>query len=167
MASTHYRKAFKSAYLASADITEPSVFTISHVTLESDRNKRSDSLFNTAHFVEKELRASQLMKPMVLNVGHCEKLAKHAGSKFIEDWSNIVVTIDVDPNVRFGRDTVEGLRFEIGSTLATDEQISKISKLVADKDADLDGLLRWAGASEMARFPGAKVNEAIRMLESK
>jgi hypothetical protein len=32
------------------------------------------------------------------------------GSAFIEDWNNIPITVYVDSNVRFGRDTVEGLR---------------------------------------------------------
>ena len=33
-----------------------------------------------------------------------------ADSHYIDDWNDIKVSIYVDPNVRFGRDTVEGLR---------------------------------------------------------
>ena len=32
------------------------------------------------------------------------------GSSFIDDWNGVNVTVYVDSNVRFGRDTVEGLR---------------------------------------------------------
>ena len=52
---THYRKAFDSPYLSSADIVEPTVLTVSHVKLEADRTKKTKDLFNTAYFVEKEI----------------------------------------------------------------------------------------------------------------
>jgi len=32
------------------------------------------------------------------------------GSPYVEDWNNVAVMIYVDHSVRFGRDTVEGLR---------------------------------------------------------
>ncbi|MCS6087145.1 hypothetical protein P4G11_20365 [Klebsiella pneumoniae] len=37
---THYRKAFDSPYLSSADIVEPTVLTIARATLESDKTKK-------------------------------------------------------------------------------------------------------------------------------
>ena len=37
---THYRKAFDSPYLSSADIVEPTVLTIQRVTLEKDHTKK-------------------------------------------------------------------------------------------------------------------------------
>ena len=39
MDKTHYRKAFNSPYLSSADIVEPTDLTISHVRLEPDKTK--------------------------------------------------------------------------------------------------------------------------------
>ena len=51
---THFRKAFDSPYLSSADMVGPIALTISHVTLEADRTKQSQNHFNTAHFVERE-----------------------------------------------------------------------------------------------------------------
>lgn len=36
---THYRKAFDSPYLSSADIVEPTVLTIARATLENDKTK--------------------------------------------------------------------------------------------------------------------------------
>ena len=107
---THYRKAFNSPYLSSADIVEPIVLTIKCVRLEKDRTKKTKDEFNTAYFTAAELRPGEALKPMILNA-HNSKIVKNmTDSAFIEDWNNVPVTIYVDSNVRFGRDTVEGLR---------------------------------------------------------
>lgn len=107
---THYRKAFNSPYLSSADIVEPTTLTISKVELLPDKTKKTKDIFNTAFFTEKELRPGEELKPMILNAGNSRTMKKLTGSAFIEDWRNVSVTVYVDSNVRFGRDTVEGLR---------------------------------------------------------
>ena len=107
---THYRKAFDSPYLSSADIVEPIVLTISKVTLEKDRTKKTQDMFNTAWFAEKELRAGEKLKPMILNASNSKMVRQLAGSPYIDDWQNLRVTVYVDHNVRFGKETVEGLR---------------------------------------------------------
>lgn len=108
---THYRKAFNSPYLSSADIVGPTVLTVSHVVLAADQTKKTKDSFNTAYFSEKELRPGEKLKPMILNAHNSKILRDLAGgSHFLEDWKNVPVTIYVDSNVRFGRDTVEGLR---------------------------------------------------------
>lgn len=107
---THYRKAFDSPYLSSADIVDPTVLTVSHVTLEKDRTKKTQDLFNTAHFAERELRPGEKLKPMILNTSNSKTMKALSGSPFIDDWKSIKVTVYVDHNVRFGRETVEGLR---------------------------------------------------------
>ncbi len=107
---THYRKAFNSPYLSSADIVEPTVLTIARVELESDKSKKTKDVFNTAYFTEKEIRQGETLKPMILNAVNSRTLKALAESPFIDDWKNIPVTVYVDHNVRFGRDTVEGLR---------------------------------------------------------
>lgn len=107
---THYRKAFNSPYLSSADIVGPTVLTISKVTLEQDRTKKTKDFFNTAHFAEKFIRDGEPLKPMILNATNSKILRDLTGSHFIEDWANLAVTIYVDTNVRFGRETMEGLR---------------------------------------------------------
>jgi len=107
---THYRKAFDSPYLSSADIVEPTVLTVSHVTLEGDKTKKTKDLFNTAHFIEKEIRAGEKLKPMILNASNSKTMKALTGSPFIDDWKQIKITVYVDHNVRFGRETVEGLR---------------------------------------------------------
>jgi len=110
MEKTHYRKAFNSPYLSSADIVGPTILTISRVTLQGDQTKKTKDSFNTAFFVEKELRKGEALKPMILNAHNSKILKDLTGSHFLEDWQNVAVTIYVDANVRFGRETVEGLR---------------------------------------------------------
>ena len=107
---THYRKAFNSPYLSSADIVEPTVLQISHVKLEKDKTNKTKDSFNTAYFTEKEIRPGENLKPMILNATNSRTMKALANSPYIDDWNNILVTVYVDPNIRFGRDTVEGLR---------------------------------------------------------
>lgn len=107
---THYRKAFDSPYLSSADIVEPTTLTISHVNLLPDKTKKTKDLFNTAFFVEKEIRKGETLKPMILNATNSKTVKKLTGTPFIDDWKNIKVTVYVDHNVRFGKETLDGLR---------------------------------------------------------
>jgi hypothetical protein len=107
---THYRKAFDSPYLSSADLVEPTVLTIKHVRLEPDKTKKTKDLFNTAHFVEKELRPGEKLKPMILNATNSKTIKGLTGSAFIDDWNGVAVTVYVDPQVRFGKEVMEGLR---------------------------------------------------------
>jgi len=143
---THYRKAFDSPYLSSADIVEPTVLTISHVTLELDRTKKTKDLFNTAHFVEKELRPGEKLKPMILNASNSKTIKSLTNSAFIDDWQNVRVTVYVDPSVRFGRELVEGLRISPKApakrTLTpTMAQAWKNAKAAYKRDGNLDQVL--------------------------
>ena len=107
---THYRKAFNSPYLSSADIVEPTILTILRVALEPDKTKKTKDSFNTAYFMEKELRPGEELKPMVLNATNSRTMKELTGTPYIDDWQNVPVTIYVDSGVRFGPNTVEGLR---------------------------------------------------------
>jgi len=107
---THYRKAFNSPYLSSADIVEPTVLTITQVVLEQDKTKKTKDFFNTAYFAQKEIRKGEPLKPMILNAHNSKVMKQRTQQSFLEDWNNVDVIIYVDSNVRFGRDTVEGLR---------------------------------------------------------
>lgn len=107
---THYRKAFDSPYLSSADIVEPTVLTVQRVVLEADKTKKTKDLFNTAYFVEKEIRAGEKLKPMILNATNSKTMKALTGTPFIDDWRNVAITVYVDGAVRFGKETVEGLR---------------------------------------------------------
>jgi hypothetical protein len=126
---THYRKAFNSPYLSSADIVEPTQLVISCVRLEKDRTKKTKDDFNTAYFTAKELRPGEILKPMILNATNSKMLTKLTGSPWIEDWQNVPVTVYVDPSVKFGRETVEGLRIVKGKALADKETRIEIKRL--------------------------------------
>jgi len=106
----HYRKAFDSPYLSSADIVEPIVLTVDHVSLEPDKTKKTKDVFNTAYFVEKEIRPGEKLKPMILNAGNSKIMRMLADSSYINDWNNIQVMIYVEHGVKFGRETTDGLR---------------------------------------------------------
>ena len=140
---THYRKAFDSPYLSSADIVDPVVLTIKRVTLEQDRTKKTRDEFNTAWFVERELRPGEPLKPMILNATNSKMLAKLTGSKWIDDWQNVPITVYVDAQVRFGKETVEGLRIE----KATERPRSAPQDLIEGGEAaaklGTDGLRKW------------------------
>jgi len=142
---THYRKAFNSPYLSSADIVGPTVLKVSHVKLEIDKTKKTKDMFNTAYFTEKFLRQGEALKPMILNAHNSRTMRELTGSHFIDDWNNIEVTVYVDHNVRFGKDTVEGLRISPESprsqiqALTPDLQIMwKNAKAAYARDGNLD-----------------------------
>ena len=107
---THYRKAFNSPYLSSADIVEPVVLTIKQVMLAGDQTKKTKDMFNTAHFVEAEIRQGEKLKPMILNATNSRTMKDLTGSAFIDDWAGCKVTIYVDNHVRMMGETVDGLR---------------------------------------------------------
>lgn len=120
---THYRKAFNSPYLSSADIVGPTILTIKEVRLEIDKTKKTKDLFNTAYFVEDQLRPGEKLKPMILNAHNSGVMRSLTGSHYIEDWQSIQVTVYVNPNVKFGRDTVEGLRISPEAPRATKQEL--------------------------------------------
>ena len=152
---THYRKAFDSPYLASADIVEPTVLTVAYVALEKDRTKKTKDEFNTAHFVEKEIRPGEKLKPMILNATNSKTMKGLTGSAFIDDWQNVRITVYVDPNVRFAKETVEGLRISpqppaAGKKSLTPEMTKAWAnaKAAYQRDGSLDAVLARAEMSE-------------------
>lgn len=153
---THYRKAFDSPYLSSADIVEATVLTVHYVALEQDRTKKTKDFFNTAHFVEKEIRKGEALKPMILNASNSKTMKALTGSAFIDDWQNVAVTIYVDHNVRFGKETVEGLRI---SPYAPEKQKPELTP---------ENAKAWANAKSAYKRDGnlEKVLERVDMSEA-
>jgi hypothetical protein len=150
---THYRKAFDSPYLSSADIVEPTTLTIKRVTLEKDRTKKSKELFNTAWFVEKELRPGEILKPMILNATNSKTVKALTGSPYIEDWNDVRVTVYVDKNVKFGNEILEGLRISPkppGRKQITPEQTKawESAKAAYMRDGNLEAVLARVDISE-------------------
>ncbi len=154
---THYRRAFDSPYLSSADIVEPTVLTVRFVTLEADRTKKTKDLFNTAHFAEKELRPGEPLKPMILNAGNSKTMKALTNSPFIEDWKDVRITVYVDHNVRFGKESVEGLRIsphqpEKKQLTPADAKAWGHAKTAYTRDGNLDKVLAKVSMSEEHRL---------------
>ncbi len=154
---THYRKAFNSPYLSSQDIVEPTILTITRVTLEPDQTKKTKDYFNTAHFSEKELRPGEALKPMILNATNSRSRDDMVGSLYIDAWKNTPVTIYVDPIVRCGRDSVEGLRIST-------ESPKKKSELLPDTPAWNRAIASYREFGNLdAVLPHVTITEANRV----
>ena len=150
---THFRKAFDSPYLSSADIVEHTVLTIARVSLDADKTKKTKDVFNTAYFVERELRPGEKLKPMILNATNSKTLRSLTGSPFIEDWKNVKVTIYVDHNVKFGKEILEGLRISpTAPVVAWLEPKNKAkwenAKVAFIRDGNLDAVLARVSMTE-------------------
>lgn len=162
---THYRKAFNSPYLSSADITEPTRLTIARVALEKDKTKKTKEDFNTAYFAEHELRPGEKLKPMILNATNSKQVAAIAGSAYIDDWVNVSITVYVDPAVKFGKDVVEGLRIMRAKPRRelTPESARAWANAVAalKRDGNLDAVLAHMDVSDANRSLIAAQAEGI------
>lgn len=110
---THYRKVFKSDHLGVADLEEymedgkDLIFTIKEVKQEIGvRVAGTKGDHNIAYFKED-------IKPLVLNATN-SKIVKsfNNNSPFVEDWGNTLVELYIEPNIKFGKDTVEGVRIK-------------------------------------------------------
>jgi hypothetical protein len=103
---THWKKAFKSDYLSSSDIDDKDlILTISKVVYQECVTQSGKKFCNVAHFKEANV------KPMILNVGNSKIVKKFSGNKVhLEEWVNIPIRVYVKADVKFGSDTVEGLR---------------------------------------------------------
>lgn len=151
-AKTHFRKAFNSPYLSSADIVEPTALTVARVTLEKDKTKKTKDLFNTAWFVEREIRPGEPLKPMILNATNSKTMKGLTGSAFLEDWVGVRVTVYVEPNVKFGSQLMDGLRIspaaptrkKIGPQTA---QAWQNAKTAYKRDGNLESVLQRADIS--------------------
>lgn len=115
----HYRKVFKSDHLSTFDLEdfiEEGIlleFTISEVKQyeKTDDGKGGISVAgktisaNIAYFKEG-------IKPMVLNATNSAILAKRTGSSFVDDWKDVKVELYILKNIRFGKETVDGIRIK-------------------------------------------------------
>lgn len=150
---THFRKAFDSPYLSSADIVEPTTLTIRHVRLESDKTKKTKDQFNTAFFAEKEIRPGEKLKPMILNATNSKTMKSLTGSAFIDDWINVSVVVYVDHNVKFGKESVEGLRIspkppERRVLTPDNKRLWDNAKAAFKRDGNLESVLARVDISE-------------------
>jgi len=157
---THFKKAFKSPYLASSDIEGFTTLTVKHVKLELDKTKRTKDSFNTVYFVESEIRPGEKLKPMILNVHNSKVMKLIADSPYIDDWNNIKISVYVDHNVKNRGQIVDGLRISpevpqqkndlIPSTVAWDN-----AKVALKRDGNLNAV--------KSRMTISPENEALLM----
>lgn len=151
---THYRKAFDSPYLSSADIVEPTVLTVKAVKLEPDKTKKTKDRFNTAYFVERDIRPGEPLKPMILNATNSKTMKGLTGSAFIDDWNSVRITVYVDSNVKFGKEVTEGLRIspqppQQRRTITPDQAKAwENAKAAYRRDGKLDTVLSRVDMSE-------------------
>jgi len=108
---THYRKVFKSDHLGQADLEDlieqgsNMVFTIDRVEQRFNERVAGKKInCNVAYFKEN-------IKPLVLNATNSKVLRSfNGGSPFIEDWSNTIVELYIDRNVKMKGEMVGGVR---------------------------------------------------------
>jgi len=98
---THYRKAYKSDHLGSADLEDYIEqgrvlnFVITHVKFEQSASvagRKGD--FNIAYFKDKKV------KPLVLNATNAAMIKKFCKSSFLEDWANVPITLYLKDGIR-------------------------------------------------------------------
>ena len=116
---TNYRNVFKSDHLGSIDLEEMQIkgqkmiFTIKEVKQYQfiPGDKKSGIVVagrrisaNIAHFTDPTI------KPFVVNAGNSKTISGFANSIFVEDWSGISIQLYVDKKVKFGTETVSGIK---------------------------------------------------------
>ena len=86
---THFRKAFDSPYLSSADIVEPTALTVSHVRLEKDMTKKTGDLFNTVSYPVIDAANGGSLKGVIDGLNHVLELA--VPSKDFEEGGTFII----------------------------------------------------------------------------
>ena len=132
-----FRNAYKSDHLGSIDLEGmiedgvELVFTINKVVHSETKVAGKKGIFNVAYFKEG-------IKPLVLNSGNAKIVRKLSGSKSVNpaDWGEIKVELTIDYNVRFGSETVSGIRVKEFSTLTSKPQLKKMTAEQLTKAVD-------------------------------
>ena len=149
---THYRKAFDSPYLSAADVFDPITVTVARVVQEMDKTKKTKDTMNTAYFVEREIRPGEKLKPMILNATNSKAMDKLMQTPFIEGWAGAKIVIYVEQGIKFGRDTVDGLRIRPApqrKTLTPDQSVAwGNAKAAVIRDGNAESVLARVDMSE-------------------
>lgn len=107
---THWKKILDSNYLGGQDLDDGNGgYKVIHLTINkatndtiTGENGRKDNA-PVIHFKD-------FKKPMILNKTNAKVIAKITGSNYIEDWIGLAIEVYYDPNVRFGKEVVGGVR---------------------------------------------------------
>ena len=115
---THYRKVFKSDHLGTPDLEEfieeakGLIYTIDYVKqfLMVDGNNKSGVTVAGKRISANIAYYKEGIKPLVLNSTNSKQVGKFAGSKFVDDWNNIIIELFIDTNVKMKGQVVGGVR---------------------------------------------------------
>ena len=114
---THWKKAYNPNYFGSwcFEPGKDMVLTIDGAAQEpvSDEKGKTE-LCMVIHW--RELGA----KPLICNKTNAKTIEKLVGSPYIEDWPGHRLQLYIDPNVRFGRERVGGVRIRPRVTMANE-----------------------------------------------
>ena len=116
---THWKKVFNKDYLGSHDLDDGKdlVVEIDRVEVRTVKDSTGkDGKCNIAIFKGK-------VKPMILNVTNCKVIKNFSGSNYIEEWSNIPVTIYSKQIKAFGEE-MEALRIRERQPTLTKEKLT-------------------------------------------
>lgn len=109
---THWRTPDKTDFLGAADLEEMTtegkdfVAVIKNVEIKEVKVKGKNETCRVANFSDPKI------KPMIINVTNGKILKKFSNnSKYVEDWSNIRVSIYILDGIKVGKEYTEGLRF--------------------------------------------------------
>jgi hypothetical protein len=131
---SHYRKVFKSDHLSIADLEDLQedghnlVFTINEVRQEFNTPVAGRKInANIAYFKEE-------IKPLVLNATNSKVVKSfNHNSPWVEDWSNTIVKLYIDENVKMKGEIVGGVRIaKTQPTLSDPKEMEKIKLTIAD-----------------------------------
>ncbi len=134
----YWKKVFKSEHLSSSDVEgKDLVLVIEYVKQEMCNTQNGKEEANIAYFTDKSV------KPMRLNVGNSKLVKKFSGNKLdTDDWKMIPVSIYVDPKVRWGSDTVEGLRIrQVQPKIDSKGAVKKA--VLTPESGNWDAIVKW------------------------
>lgn len=144
---THWKRTFNKDYLGAHDLDEGKdlVATIDHAEVREVKDTSGKaSRCNVAVF-------KGSVKPMILNVTNCKKMQKFTGSKYLEDWKDVPITICVRVVNAFGEE-VEALRIK-------DKQPSlEKAELTPDHQ-------RWSDAVNYLKGPNATIDNILKQFK--
>ena len=100
---------YPSKYLSKDDLEKPEIFTIDTVTMEEVQNEDGKDEKPILYFTDDG------SKPLILNKTNAETLAAEFGQES-DEWTGRVIELYVDPNIRFGKQRIGGIRVRTPDT---------------------------------------------------
>jgi hypothetical protein len=115
MKKTNWRTTLNKDFLAAPDLDNgeggyiETVGTITEVLLQKVKNPMGEEkVCKVAHFLNTN---THRLKPLIMNIGHCELVEQFTGSRYIEDWGGCAVQIYVKLNEKSFGDVIDACRF--------------------------------------------------------